>query len=198
MDTLLQGLMGQLSGGAVGQIAQQLGVDEGTAQNGIQAALPILLGALARNAQSEDGAQALDTALASDHDGSILDNLSGAISGHQDGSGAAILGHILGGQTNQISNVVGQSLGGANGGALLQMLAPIVMGYVGQQKQQQGLDVMGLAGMLLGGGGSGGQQQQAQPAASGLMGMVGQLLDQNHDGSPVDDIIGLAGRFLKR
>ena len=195
MDTLLQGLMGKLGDGAVGQIAEQLGVDEGTAQNGIQAALPILLGALARNAQNEDGAQSLDTALASDHDGSILDNLSGAITGHQDGPGAAILGHLLGGQTNQISNVVGQSLGGANGGALLQILAPIVMGYVGQQKQQQGLDVMGLAGMLLGGGG---QQQQAQPAASGLVGMVGQLLDQNHDGSPVDDIIGLAGRFLKR
>lgn len=195
MDTLLQGLMGKLGDGAVGQIAEQLGVDEGTAQNGIQAALPILLGALARNAQNEDGAQSLDTALASDHDGSILDNLSSAITGHQDGPGAAILGHLLGGQTNQISNVVGQSLGGANGGALLQILAPIVMGYVGQQKQQQGLDVMGLAGMLLGGGG---QQQQAQPAASGLVGMVGQLLDQNHDGSPVDDIIGLAGRFLKR
>ncbi|WP_309716113.1 DUF937 domain-containing protein [Armatimonas sp.] len=195
MDNVLEGLLGQLGGsGAVGQIAEQLGVDESTAQNGIQAALPILLGAMARNAQNEDGAQSLHTAL-DNHDGSILDNLGGAISGFQGGPGAAILGHVLGGQTNQISNVVGQSLGGANGGALLQMLAPIVLGYLGQQKQQQGLDVAGLAGMLLGGAG---QQQQAAPQASGLMGMVGQLLDQNKDGSPVDDIIGLAGRFLKR
>lgn len=195
MENILEGLMGQLgNSGAVGQIAQQLGVDEGTAQNGIQAALPILLGALARNAQTDDGAQALNTALTNDHDGSILGDLGGAISGFESGPGAAILGHVLGGQTNQISNVVGQSLGGANGGALLQMLAPIVLGYLGQQKQQQGLDVAGLAGMLLGGGG----QQQAQPAASGLMGMVSQLLDQDKDGSPVDDIIGLAGRFLKR
>lgn len=193
MENILEGLMGQLGGGAVGQIAQQLGVDEGTAQNGIQAALPILLGALGRNAQSDGGAEALDTALSNDHDGSILDNLGGAIAGYQDGPGAAILGHVLGGQTDQISGVVSQSLGGGNGAALLQMLAPVVMGYLGQQKQQQGLDVAGLAGMLLGGGG-----QQAQPGASGLMGMVGQLLDQNHDGSPVDDIIGMAGRFLKR
>ena len=195
MNNLLQGLMGQLGGDTVGQIAEQLGVDEGTAQNGIQAALPILLGALARNAQSEDGAQALDNALANDHDGSVLDNLSGAISGNDQGPGAAILGHILGGQTNRISDMVGQSLGGADGGALLTMLAPIVMGYLGQQKQQQGLDVAGLAGML---GGESGSHQQGQPAAGGLMGMVGQVLDQNHDGSPMDDIIGLAGRFLKR
>jgi hypothetical protein len=195
MDNILEGLMGQLGGsGAVGQIAEQLGVDEGTAQNGIQAALPILLGALARNAQTEVGAEALHNAVANDHDGSVLDNVGGAISSYQDGPGAAILGHMLGGQSNAISGLVSQQLGGANGGALLQMLAPLVMGYLGQQKQQQGLDVAGLAGMLLGGGG----QQQAQPAASGLMGMVGQLLDQNHDGSPVDDIIGLAGRFLKR
>ena len=112
---------------------------------------------------------------------------------HQEGSGSAILGHVLGGQSDAVSALVSQQLGGANGGALLEMLAPIVMGYLGQQKQQQGLDVMGLAGMLLGGG-----SQPTQPAASGLMGIVGKLLDQNHDGSPVDDIIGLAGRFLKR
>jgi hypothetical protein len=195
MDNLLQGLMGQLGGGAVGQIAEKLGVDESTAQNGVQAALPILLGALARNAQTEGGAEALDNALSSDHDGSVLGNVEGAISSYQDGPGAAILGHVLGGQGDAISGLVSQQLGGANGGALLQMLAPLVMGYLGQQKQQQGLDVAGLAGMLLGGGGT---PQQAQPAASGLMGMVGQLLDQNHDGSPVDDIIGMAGRFLKR
>lgn len=194
MDNLLQGLMGQLGGGAVGQIAEKLGVDEGTAQNGIQAALPILLGALARNAQTEGGAEALHSAISNDHDGSVLENVEGSISSYQDGPGAAILGHVLGGQSDAISGLVSQQLGGANGGALLQMLAPLVLGYLGQQKQQQGLDVAGLAGMLLGGGG----QQQAQPAASGLMGMVGQLLDQNHDGSPVDDIIGLAGRFLKR
>lgn len=196
MDNLLEGLMGQLNGsGAVGQIAQQLGVDEGTAQSGVQAALPILLGALARNAQSEQGAQALDNALRSDHDGTILNDLGGAISGYQSGPGAAILGHVLGGQTDQVGNLLGQSLGGANGGALLQMLAPIVLGYLGQQKQQQSLDVAGLAGMLLGGSASG---SGVPTGASGLLGMASQLLDQNHDGSPVDDLIGMASRFLKR
>lgn len=191
MNELLQGLMGHLDDSAVGQIAQQLGVDQQTAQKGVQAALPVLLGALAHNAQSPEGAQALSSALSSDHDGSVLGDVAGAISGYQNGSGAAILGHVLGGQQDAIGNLVGQQLGGANGGALLQMLAPIVMGYVGQQHQQQGLDAGGLMGLLSGG------QPHPQPA-SGLLGMATQLLDSNHDGSAVDELVGMAARFLKR
>lgn len=185
--------MGQLDDNAVGQIAQQLGVDQQTAQQGVQAALPVLLGALAHNSQTPEGASALSSALDNDHDGRVLGDVSGAISGYQSGPGAAILGHVLGGQGDAIGNLVGQQLGGANGGALLQMLAPIVLGYLGQQKQQNGLDAAGIAGMLLGG-----QQQQQAPQAGGLLGMAAQLLDQNKDGSAVDDLMGMAARFLKR
>ena len=192
MDNLLQGLLGHLDDNAVGQIAQQLGVDQQTAQQGVQAALPVLLGALAHNSQTPEGAEALSSALSNDHDGNVLGDVAGTIANYQNGPGAAILGHVLGGQGDAIGNLVGQQLGGANGGALLQMLAPIMMGYLGQQKQQNGLDAAGIAGMLLGG-----QQQQA-PQASGLLGMAAQLLDQNHNGSAVDDLMGMAARFLKR
>jgi len=191
MNELLQGLMGHLDDNTVGQIAQQLGVDQQTAQQGVQAALPVLLGALAHNAQSPGGAQALSSALTSDHDGSVLGDVAGAIGGYQNGPGAAILGHVLGGQQDAIGGMIGQQLGGANGSALLQMLAPIVMGYLGQHQQQQGLDAGGLAGLLLGG--------TARPQPSGgILGMAAQLLDSNHDGSAVDDLVGMAARFLKR
>jgi hypothetical protein len=192
MSDVLQDLLSQIDPATVGQIAGQLGVDEGTAQNGIQAALPLLLGGLARNAQSEDGAQALSTALGNDHNGDILGDLLGAVSGYQGGPGAAILGHIFGGQQQGVGNAVGQALGGGNGMALLQMLAPIVLGYLGRQQQSQGLDAGGLAGLL------GGQTQQMEQQGGGALGLIGQLLDGNHDGSPIDDIIGMAGRFLRR
>ena len=83
-------------------------------------------------------------------------------------------------------------MGGANGALLLQILAPIVLGYLGKQQQTQGLDASGLAGLL------GGHQQSVEQNGGGAMGLIGQLLDGNHDGSPLDDILGMAGKFLRR
>ena len=75
---------------------------------------------------------------------------------------------------------------------LLPILAPIVLGYLGRQKQEQGLDPASLAGML------GGATQQMQQEQSPLMGMLSAVLDSNHDGSMMDDAIRLAGGFLNR
>ena len=36
------------------------------------------------------------------------------------------------------------------------------------------------------------------PAQEGLMGMLGQFLDADKDGSVVDDVLGMASKFLKR
>lgn len=193
MSDVLSDLLSHLDPATVGQIANQLGVDEGTAQQGIQAALPLLLGGLARNTESPDGAEALSNALnAGGHDGSILENLAGAVLGAQNGPGAAILGHIFGGQQESVAGAVGQQLGGANGAQLLQILAPIVLGYLGKQQQTQGLDAGALAGLL------GGHQQSVAQSGGGALGMISQLLDGNHDGSPLDDILGMAGKFLRR
>ena len=47
----------------IGSIAQALGVDEATANQAVQAALPALLGGLDANAQDEAGAASLQQAL---------------------------------------------------------------------------------------------------------------------------------------
>lgn len=52
----LTGLLSEaLNNDTVSQISQQLGTDEGTTSNAIQAALPMLLGGLANNSASEGG-----------------------------------------------------------------------------------------------------------------------------------------------
>ena len=61
------------------------------------AALPLLLGALSRNASQGDGASSLHQALANDHDGSILDDIGGFLGSGNTSSGNDILGHVLGG-----------------------------------------------------------------------------------------------------
>src|SRR6185503_8790738 len=92
------------------------------------------------------------------HDGSVLEDPS-YFDSYQEKDGAAILGHVFGGQTGAVQSKV-SAVGGLNpaqGGQLLQMLAPLIMGYLGRQKSSGGLDI-GSLGQILGGGGSGGLQ----------------------------------------
>lgn len=192
----IEGLLGQvLSGNNVSAISQQIGADESTTSSAIQAALPMLLGGLANNAQSEGGASALAGALDRDHDGSVLDDIAGFVmGGGQQANGAGILGHIFGERQDAVQQGVSQASGldMSMVARLLPLLAPIVMGYLGRQKQEQGMDAASLAGML------GGAQQQMQEQQSPLMGMLSAVLDQNRDGSMMDDAIRLAGGFLSR
>lgn len=77
MDGLLQTLVPLLAGDTLSGISEQLGVDENKTQQAIALALPLLIGALNRNASTADGAEALTGALQRDHDGSILEDLLG-------------------------------------------------------------------------------------------------------------------------
>jgi hypothetical protein len=60
----LQSLLGQaLGGNTIGRMSQVLGADERTTGNAVQAALPMLLGALAHNSSTPTGASSLLGAL---------------------------------------------------------------------------------------------------------------------------------------
>ena len=76
----LEALLGLLQGQDLGQLAEQVGGNEGQVKNGVMAALPAMLTALSKNTGTEKGAQELNNALETKHDGSILNNLSGYLS----------------------------------------------------------------------------------------------------------------------
>jgi hypothetical protein len=188
----LTGLLNDaLNSDTVSQISQQLGADEGTTGNAIQAALPMLLGGLANNSASEEGASALAGALDRDHDGSVLDDLAGFLGNYSSGQGAGILGHIFGGSQGAVEQGVSQASGLDMGkvGPLLMMLAPIVMGALGRSQRQSGMGAGDLAGLL------GGATQQ-MGSGSQLMGILSSVLDSDHDGSAIDDVAGMIGGFL--
>jgi hypothetical protein len=194
--SLLEMLQNQLTGEPASQIGRQLGTDQSGAQKAIGAALPALMAALAGNSRREQGASSLANALDRDHDGGILDDLQGFLSRGDEKPGEGILKHALGGRRQAVEAAVSKDTGLDTSAIakLLPMLAPLVMGALGREKRQKGLDVSGLAGMLSGEG------QRAKEMAPGALGMLGGLLDDEGDGLDAGDIAdagkGLLGKLL--
>lgn len=189
-------LMAQLQGAPLQQIAQQLGASPAQTQDAVGAALPLLLGTLGRNAAQPQGAMDLFGALQRDHSGAPdLGDLLGSLLGGGGGGqtdGAAILGHIFGGQQQRAEAGLGQATGlGANAGQLLQMLAPIVMAFLAKRLQSGGMDAGGLGQVL-------GQERARVQQQGGLGGgLLGSLLDQDGDGEVgLGDLLKMGGSLL--
>ena len=183
----------QLDPGTIAQLGQQIGLDPHQTQRAVGAALPVLVGALARNTQNPAGAASLAQALQRDNHGSILDDLGGFLGqGGAADMGGAILGHVLGGRQNQATSAIGQAAGIdlSQAGQLLAMLAPIVMAVLGRQGQSSGFDLGSLVGMLQG---DHQRVQQAHPAGGGLL---ESLLDRDGDGQVGDDLANLGMSVL--
>ncbi len=206
-NQLLQMLQGQLSDDMMDQLTRQIGgaSREQTAVAS-KSIISTLLGGLSQNAAREEGAKSIDHALERDHDGSILDDALGFLSGQKEVQtqkmvdGGGIVNHILGEKKGGILDMVSRMSGLDSGkaGNLMSLLAPVVMGALGKTKRQQGLDVNGIASLLMSLTGGGQQQSPQQQPQQGLL---NSLLDQDNDGSVMDDVAGmglkLLGNFFK-
>ncbi|WP_255770428.1 DUF937 domain-containing protein [Pseudarthrobacter sulfonivorans] len=190
----------------VNQVASLLGTDPASAQTAVEAALPTLLAGMHTNAQAPDGAAALQSALGQ-HQNGLLD---GGVDVNQvdTADGEKIVGHVFGGQQDQVAAQLAGTAGlGGVGGDLIRkalpILAPIVMSY--------------LAKKIFGQGGQGGGQasQPGGPGAGGagagglgaggidLGGILGGILGAGRggpagagQGSVLDSILGGLGGLL--
>jgi len=196
---LIDMIQQQLDDNTVSQLSQQLGADPNATRQAVPAALNALLGGLSQNAQQPGGAQQLAGALGA-HDGSLLDNLGGILGGNPSAvqtDGGGILSHIFGGHRPAVESRVGQSTGlnSAQAGRLLMLLAPIVLAYLSRQHRQQQQTAPGASG------GSitdilNGERQRVEEQHPQHGGILGNILDRNHDGSVLDDVVGMAGGLL--
>ena len=189
MNSITDDIFSQLSGPRLQQISQQLGMGQAQTAGAISAALPMILGALGRNASQPQGAEALFGALSRDHQGAagmgIGDILGAVLGGAQtrqtDGLGQ--LGHIFGGRQQQAVSGLGQTtgLGSDKAQMLLKILAPIVMAYLAKRMfgggAQAGQPSANVLGSILG------QERQAVQQQGGLGGgLLGAVLDPDGDG----------------
>ena len=129
-------------------------------------------------------------ALNSKHDGSILDDLGGLFAGGVDSSvtedGGKILGHVLGGSQQNVTNALSHKSGIDAGSVanILKVAAPILMGVLGKQTKQNKVSSQADLGGLLGGMMKGSSPEQEQS-------FLESILDADGDGSVIDDVAGM-------
>jgi len=192
--------------GGIGAIARELGVDEGTAQAGAAALLPAILGGFKGQAQAQpEGLGGLINMIGGMGGGELLASVLAPAPSNVD-AGNNVLGRIFG--SKDVSRTVAADAAaktGISGDVLKKMLPLIAMavaGYMTTQAQggqaapaSQDGGLGGMLGSVIGGMMGGGQPTSApQPGLGGL----GGLLDMDHDGNPLNDIIGMAGRLAAR
>lgn len=186
-------LIDLITGNTGNQVAQEaenrFGISKGQILALLAVAAPLIISALKKKAEDPAEADSINNAL-NQHDGSVLNDPSQA----SEEDGGNILSHIFGGQKDEVVNQMSQSSGISMDkmGPLLSMLAPIVMGYLGNQRNQAGVNSGGGLGDLLGGI-LGGAQQQAQQSNDPLSNILGSVLGggaQQQSGGGLGDILG--------
>lgn len=189
-------LIDLLTGNTGNQVAEQAENKFGISKNQIIALLavatPLVISYLRNKSQDNKEAEALNNALDKDHDGSILDDTS-QLEARQN-EGGSILSHVFGNEKGNVENQLSQNTGISIDkiGPILAMLAPVIMGYIGKEKQQNNVGAGGL-GDLLGGILGGAQNQAQQQQSSSLNDILGSVLgggQSQSSGNPLNDILG--------
>lgn len=210
MSELLSTISEALDAQKISELSRQIGAQPQQTQTALSAALPMLVGGLAKNASTPGGAQQLQGALERDHDGTLLDSLGTLLGGSapsggastggllgmvasmvteapgpgsaRSADGAGILGHILGGKREPVERGVAKASGlsGAQVAQLLALLAPIVMAALGRQRQRRGLDAGGLSDML--------QRESGKLGGGAAGGILGSLLGGDDDDGVADGV----------
>ncbi len=187
-------LIDLITGSAGNDVAQQAENKFGISKKQIIALLavsaPLVISYLRKKSQDSKEAEALNNALDRDHNGSILNDPSQIEARQQEGN--SILDHIFGGNKATVENQLSQNTGISMDkiGPVLAMLAPLIMGYIGQQKQANNVNSGGLGDLL--GGILGSTQNQASQSSNPLNDILGSVLGgatQSSNGG-LGDILG--------
>lgn len=213
-------ITGGIGSTVTSSVAKMLNIDESKAKWIVSAAVPLMIAAINYNAKNKNQGANIDRAL-DQHSGGIFDNLAGLFSGGGSDDGNKIVGHIFGNNTGYVTENLSQKTGLSSGqvGSVLSVLAPVVMGYLGQQRQSQSAGIGDLLGGILGGGQSnsaaggliggllgsvfGGGQQQAAPSGGDGLGaladLAGEFFSQKNapgqqQANVLDSLAGLFGR----
>jgi len=164
MGNILEDFMGSMGSQVTDQLSSSLGIDSKTAGAIVPQVLPMILGGLKKQKDERGGADRVDHILNKYGSSSVLDDIGGLFSNKaKDSNPDPALGGLLGDAGVQASNLFGKqfNLDGGTASKIIPMLAPVVLGFLTKKRD--------------GGEGSSG---------------IASLLDQDGDGSVLDDVAG--------
>jgi hypothetical protein len=182
---ILDVIMNAQNGAPVRQIGSQVGLREEQTASALSALVPALAAGLQREAQSPDGLAGLLSALSSGGHQRYLDNPGTLADPAAVADGNGILGHIFG--SKDVSRTVASRAAAQSGisADVMKRLLPLAAGLMMAALSRQKATGVTPTGAGLGGGG-------------GLTDMLSVLVDQDRDGSIVDDLGGMIGRAFGR
>lgn len=184
---ILEALLNAQDGAAVTQLGQQFGLGQDQTAAAMAALVPGLAAGFARNAASGDGLSGLAAALAGGRHAGYLDDLASLAHPETAADGNGILGHVLG--SKDASRALAAQASQASGVSpdLLKRMLPVVAAMMmgAMAKRSSGFALPGGLG-----------QSQAGLPGGGLLDMLAPMLDRDRDGSVVDDVAGMLGKFL--
>lgn len=156
---LFELLKSQVTESALGALASSLGeTPSATRKAVIGGAVPAVVAGLVQNFGHESGAgKLLEILEAGRHDGSLFDNLGGALgAGAQSDTlinlGKGLLGNLLGDKAGPVTDLLANFAGvrRSSAGSLLSIAAPLVLGAIGKLgvSAPGGLNVASVSGIL--------------------------------------------------
>ena len=183
---ILEMMLDSQNSGQIRQLANNFGIGEDQIQAALAQMVPALSQGVKKNISNESGLDSLLNALAKGNHQQYLDRPESITDSAAVLDGNNILGHILG--SKDVSRAVADrasSNTGIDSGLLKQMLpmvASMMMGSLSKQTSGNGA----LSGL-----------SSATSSSNDALDMLSGILDADKDGSVVDDLIGIAGKFLR-
>ncbi len=166
MGNLIEEFMGSMGSEVSQKMSEKTNIDQGTISQLLPVIAPMILGGLKKQKDERGGQDRVDHILNKYGDPSVLGNLDGLFQQKlNDNTTDPNLGGLLGNAGLDATNLLSQNLKGADSNMiakLIPMLAPVILGFL-TKKRDSGTGSSGLAG----------------------------LLDQDGDGSVLDDVAGL-------
>ena len=150
MDIVADLMKQVATGDNLAMISKSVGGDGKAVQSALSMGLPMVMGSMATTASRPGGADMLAKMLAQTGGTNPLDNMSGFLGNPAAAGGSGMVSTLFGGQMGTIQNAISQKTGlpPAAVGKVLEIAAPMVMGYVGRMFVQQKMDAAGLTSLL--------------------------------------------------